>query len=194
MKSVAWLIPVAILVAGLGCQTQPRPEAGARAHFTHGPMLGRVEAHQMGVWARTARSGKFAVRYGTGADRLDSLSPRRRHTSSGTTRVGFTSPTWDSGTRYHYRLVWLDGTEEIPGPGGTFQTLPSPHDVRHPQYNPEGRFNFRFEFACRQQPEYRQSGRLRMEPGRLRHHAQRTSGQRRPVADRFRHSQRGLAV
>ena len=74
MKSVAWLIPVAILVAGLGCQTQPRPEADERAHFTHGPMLGRVEAHKMGVWARTARSGKFAVRYGTRPDRPDSLS------------------------------------------------------------------------------------------------------------------------
>ena len=81
-------------------------------------------------------------------DRLDSLS------AAAETRVERDNTGWvhltglDSGTRYHYRLVWLDGTEEIPGPGGTFHTLPSPDDVRHPQYNPEGRFNFRFEFAC----------------------------------------------
>ena len=148
MKSLAWLIPLAIVVAGPGCQTQPRPGADGRAPFTHGPMLGRVEAHKMGVWARTARSGKFAVRYGTGAERLDSLSPAVE------TRVERDNTGWihlaglDSGTRYHYRLVWLDGTEEIPGPGGSFQTLPSANDARHPQYNPEGLFNFRFEFAC----------------------------------------------
>ena len=148
MKSVAWLIPAVIVLAGPGCQPQTRPGADEGDRFTHGPMLGRVEAHTMGVWARTARSGKFAVRYGTLADKLDSLSPAVE------TRVERDNTGWvqltglDSGTRYRYRLVWLDGTEEVPGPGGTFHTLPSADDVRHPRYNPEGRFNFRFEFAC----------------------------------------------
>ena len=148
MKSLAWLIPLAMVVVGPGCQPQTRPGADEATPFTHGAMLGRVEAHKMGVWARTARSGKFAVRYGTRSDRLESLSPAVQ------TRVERDNTGWvhltglDSDTRYHYRLVWMDGAEEIPGPGGTFHTLPSADDVRHPQYNPEGRFNFRFEFAC----------------------------------------------
>ena len=194
MKSVAWLIPVAIVLAGLGCQPQQQPGSGERSHFTHGPMLGRVEAHEMGVWARTVRSGKFAVRYGTGADKLDSLSPAAE------TRVERDNTGWvhltglDSGTRYHYRLVWLEGTEETPGPGGNLP-YPAQPPRRAPSPIQSGRtLQLPIRVCLRQQPEYRQSGRLRMEPARLRHHAQRTSGSRQPVADRFRHSQRGLAV
>ena len=148
MKSVAWLITVMGLLAGLGCQTHRQAGADEEVYFTHGPVLGRVEAHRMGVWARTARTGKFAVRYGTQPGRLDSRSPEVA------TRVEQDNTGWvhlsalDSGTKYHYRLVWLDQSGEVIGPGGTFHTLPSPDDVRHPQFNPEGRFNFRFEFAC----------------------------------------------
>ena len=92
MKSVAWLITVMGLLAGLGCQTHRQAGADEEVYFTHGPVLGRVEAHRMGVWARTARTGKFAVRYGTQPGRLDSRSPEvATRESSRTTRVGFIS-------------------------------------------------------------------------------------------------------
>ncbi len=32
--------------------------------------------------------------------------------------------------------------------GGSFHTLPDAEDVRDPEYNPKGLFNFSFEFAC----------------------------------------------
>ncbi|MFP6611550.1 MAG: alkaline phosphatase, partial [Pirellulales bacterium] len=44
-------------------------------HITHGPILGRVRPHGIGVWARTSRDTQFAVRYGTAADKLDTVSP-----------------------------------------------------------------------------------------------------------------------
>src|SRR5262245_61942382 len=31
---------------------------------THGPILGRPGAHEMGIWARTSEPGSFRVRYG----------------------------------------------------------------------------------------------------------------------------------
>ncbi len=41
------------------------------------------------------------------------------------------------------------------GQPGTFKTLPSSEECRHPRYNPKGLFNFRFEIGCcaNQSPE-----------------------------------------
>ncbi len=33
-------------------------------------------------------------------------------------------------------------------PAGSFRTLPTADQRRHPEYNPDGLFNFKFEFAC----------------------------------------------
>ena len=44
------------------------------ARITHGPILGRLGAHEIGVWARTSRAAPFRVKYGTAPDKLDRLS------------------------------------------------------------------------------------------------------------------------
>ena len=42
--------------------------------ITHGPILGRLSAHGVGVWARTADSKPFQVAYGQTSENLDQLS------------------------------------------------------------------------------------------------------------------------
>lgn len=102
----------------------------------------------MEVWARTARTGIFTVRYGTEPNQLTSCSPEVA-TIIEQDNTGWVHITGlASNTKYYYQFVWLDPKGEFPGPTGTFHTLPSPDNFRHSQYNPEGRFDFRFEFAC----------------------------------------------
>ena len=43
-------------------------------YITHGPILGRLGAHEIGIWARTNRAGTFRVRYGLRPGHLDELS------------------------------------------------------------------------------------------------------------------------
>jgi len=115
--------------------------------ITHGPLLGRLTSHSVGVWARTEGPGAFRVRYGLKPDRLEHYSPVVA------TRLEDDCTGWvllkdlDGNTEYHYQLAQADGTP-IPGTEGSFYTLPRAEDYRHPQWNPRGLFNFRFEFGC----------------------------------------------
>ena len=115
------------------------------ARITHGPILGRPGAHQIGVWVRTFQPGTFQVRYGLKPEKLDNLSP------SATTRLEHDNTGWlliqglQSNTKYYYQVA--AGAPDA-GPRGSFRTLPDPDDFRHPELNPRGLFNFRFEFAC----------------------------------------------
>lgn len=122
--------------------------AAAPVRITHGPILGRLGAHEIGVWARTDTPGAFRVRYGVEPARLDQVSERV------TTRVENDNTGWvllrglRSNTKYYYQVV-PEGAEATPAsPDGAFLTLPEPDDFRHPVHNPRGLFNFRFEFAC----------------------------------------------
>jgi phosphodiesterase/alkaline phosphatase D-like protein len=120
------------------------PAAEPGPAITHGPILGRLGAHEIGVWVRTARPGKFRVRYGLKAEQLDQLSPEGE-TKLERDNTGWVAITGLKGnTRYWYRVV-AGGKE---GPGGSFRTLPDPADFRDAKLNPRGLFNFRFEFAC----------------------------------------------
>ena len=112
--------------------------------LTHGPMLGNPTAHSMSVWGRTSDPGKFLVKYGLQATRLN-------HTSEpATTRIGHDNTGvallqhLKSDTRYHYQ-VWVNGRPH--GLPGAFRTLPSADDTRHEKYNPQGLFNFRFQIG-----------------------------------------------
>ena len=56
-------------------------------------------------------------------------------------------------TKYYYQVVILDakatdGRVEKTGRSGSFRTLPDEEEQRHPELNPRGLFNFRFEYAC----------------------------------------------
>ena len=107
-------------------------------------MLGNPTAHSMSVWGRTSDPGKFLVKYGLQANRLN-------HTSEpATTRIGHDNTgvallrNLKSDTRYHYQ-VWVNGRPH--GLPGAFRTLPSADDTRHEKYNPQGLFNFRFQIG-----------------------------------------------
>lgn len=121
---------------------------GASAEITHGPILGRLGAHQIGVWARTSLPAAFRVRYGLQPDRLDQLS------AAVNTLLEKDNTGWvlirglKSNTKYYYQTVVATEGGLQAGPGGSFRTLPEPTDFRHSQHNPRGLFNFSFEFAC----------------------------------------------
>jgi phosphodiesterase/alkaline phosphatase D-like protein len=122
--------------------------AGERASITHGPILGRIGSHHVGVWARTSRHGAFQVRFGLKPDKLDQLS------GPAVTRLERDNTGWvlieglKANTRYYYQVVVPSDEGERPGPTGTFRTMPDPDACRDPKVNPHGLFNFRFEFAC----------------------------------------------
>ena len=122
---------------------------GAPARISHGPILGRLGAHQVGIWARTSQPGSFRVRYGLQPDQLKQLSPPV------STLLEKDNTGWvllrglKANTKYYYQVAGIrtDGKLQ-PGMGGSFRTLPEAEGFRHPKYNPEGLFNFSFEFGC----------------------------------------------
>ncbi|MDA7613743.1 metallophosphoesterase family protein [Verrucomicrobiales bacterium] len=109
--------------------------------LTHGPMLGHVTSNSVRVWARTSDPGAFAVRYGTKAGELDDNAQGEtllgRDNTGHVTLVGLAAD-----THYHYQ-IWVN--ERPHGQRASFRTLPSAEDSRHPEHNPRGLFNFRFE-------------------------------------------------
>ena len=115
--------------------------------ITHGPILGRLSAHGVGVWARTADSKPFQVAYGLHSENLDQLStvvsPALERDNTGWAKIDGLRPD----TKYFYQLV-VPGTGQPQSSVHSFKTLPHPADVRDPDYNPKGLFNFSFEFAC----------------------------------------------
>ncbi len=112
--------------------------------LTHGPMLGHVTDSSVRVWGRTSDPGRFEVRYGTAADRLDQTSPAAEtvigRDNTGVARVDGLEP----GTAYHYQ-VWVNGRPH--GLPGSFRTLPNAEVSRNEKHNPEGLFNFRFQIG-----------------------------------------------
>jgi len=106
-------------------------------------MLGHVTESSVAVWARTTRAAEFRVRYGTTPDRLDQLSAPVP-TTPGRDNTGWITLTGlRPDTRYYYRPI--TATDE--GPDGSVRTLPSAAAHRHPETNPRGLFNFRFQFG-----------------------------------------------
>lgn len=117
----------------------------AATSITDGPMLGLVTDTSIRVWARTERPGEFVVRYGMHPEWLEMESPRARttlaHDLTGWVQIGGLQPD----TRYHLEVM---GDGQHRGPRGEFRTLPSADRHRHPELNPRGLFNFRFELGC----------------------------------------------
>jgi len=111
---------------------------GPAAAITHGPFLGHVSMTEVWIWARTARSASFQVRYGLAANSLTETSPpavtQAEHDNAAWMKLGGLKP----GTRYYY---------QVGESGGSFQTLPSPDDYRDAETNPRGLFNFSFQFG-----------------------------------------------
>ena len=116
-------------------------------HITNGPVLGRLSAHGVGVWARTARTGSFEVNYGTAPDKLDQrtkpVETALNHDNTGWIHISGLK----ANTKYFYELA-IPGSHFKTARKGSFRTLPDSKDYADPELNPRGLFNFSFEFAC----------------------------------------------
>ena len=120
----------------------------AAAEITHGPILGRLSSSGIGVWARTKQAGEFRVRYGTAPGDLRGVSDVAR-TMLGRDNTGWVHITGlDQNTTYYYEVIGETGGRSADELRGDFRTLPDAETRRHPTLNPDGLFNFRFEYAC----------------------------------------------
>lgn len=136
------LIISTIIIAVLFMASCERPTE--KITITHGPLLGRLDSGSIGIWARTAEPGTIHVEYGTSPEGLVRRSgplktALERDNTGWVELVGLTP-----GTKYYYRLV--PGDPEIHA--GSFKTLPVQEMFRNDSLNPDGLFNFSFEFAC----------------------------------------------
>ncbi len=138
------LICVSLLI-GAACIAQERHT------ITHGPILGRLGEDHVGVWARTSRPGPLRVRYGLSAGKLDHVSDPVQ------TKLDSDNTGWvllkglEPNTTYFYRAEAQD-SQNSETLSGSFRTLPRSKDFQNPEHNPNGLFNFRFEFACGNSP------------------------------------------
>tara|TARA_R110002096_G_scaffold16106_11_gene55026 strand:- start:13182 stop:15032 length:1851 start_codon:yes stop_codon:yes gene_type:complete len=131
-----------ILAAGLlPLSSSAQDLAPTDVRLTHGPILGRPAHDSMSLWVRTQKAGAIRVFYGTDEKNLDQVSETIETSveddNTGIITIGNLAPD----TRYFYRV---DDHQE----SGSFRTLPRAEDYQNAEYNPDGLFNLRFEFAC----------------------------------------------
>ncbi len=136
---LALLLAVCSSISSFGKEELP--------HITTGPILGRVSAHGIGIWARTSRETAFQVRYGLSPEEMDTFTEpvptRLNHDNTGWIHITGLK----SRTKYYYELV-IPGSTVPTGRGGSFRTLPDEREYVDKELNPRGLFNFSFEFAC----------------------------------------------
>ena len=108
---------------------------------THGPLLGRPGPDTMSLWVRTERPGAVKVFYGVQKEVLDKeVSIKTTSLEHDHTGI-ITLNDLEANTRYYYRIA----DHQL---SGSFRTLPQAADFKNPKGNPDGLFNFKFEFAC----------------------------------------------
>ncbi len=142
------LLDIFLVIIFLGTFTINDAYAQEATVISHGPTLGRLSAHEIGVWARTVSPGTFWVRYGTDAENFEQLS------DPCTTTIEHDNTGWvlikglKANTKYYYSLTVKGGTASMKPYSGSFRTLPDTEEMKDPQVNPKGLFNFSFEYAC----------------------------------------------
>lgn len=133
--------PIVLLISCLSLSASAQDHRDP-IRLTHGPMLGKPTTDSVLVWGRTSEEGEFIVKYGLAENALDQTS-QPATTKIGHDLTGFTQLSGLKGdTRYHYQIFVEGNPHGLPG---SFLTLPSKKDSIHPEHNPEGLFNFRFE-------------------------------------------------
>lgn len=138
--------------AALAALAAPSALQAQAAGISHGPILGHVTATAIHIWGRTQRPGEFRVRYGASPRQMDRVSEPARTSFDHDNAAWLALDGLQPGTTYHYRLIAGPSNEGAPEHGGSFRTLPDPAAYRHPETNPRGLFNFRFEFgSCNNQ-------------------------------------------
>ena len=128
-----------LLLAVLSAEAQDGEPTSTRV--THGPMLGRPTSSSMTIWARTNETGSVNIFYGESKDNLDRIAPVLK-TNLDTDNTGtVTIEGLEPNKTYYYRI-------EDHQLNGSFRTLPDASQFQNPETNPDGLFNFSFEFAC----------------------------------------------
>ena len=118
------------------------------AEIAHGPILGRLGATEIGVWARTKRAGEFRVRYGTSRGDLSQLSDSVR------TTIDHDNANWVHITGLEPNTSITTKSWETPAAAGEKSSAgisarcPTPTPSAIPRKNPKGLFNYSFEYAC----------------------------------------------
>lgn len=138
MKRTSLLSLTALLTLALAVPTYAQPKH-AELKVTHGPILGRPGPTTMSIWVRTSIPGHLTVRYGTNRHILDQESELALTELGHDNTAVITLTGLEPDTEYFYRA----GN----GRGGSFRTWPDPDHYRHPEHNPEGLFNFQFQYA-----------------------------------------------
>lgn len=137
---------LALLALGLGPDMSIADDA--TAFITDGPVLGRLASDGIGIWARTSVAGTFRVHYGTDPGDLDRISnpvlTSAARDNTGWVHIRELMPD----TKYYYRIETDETAPPDPLLSGSFRTLPTVNSRHDPVNNPEGLFNFNFEFAC----------------------------------------------
>ncbi len=132
-----FLLPLVFASTAIFAQDGPTTDT----RVTHGPILGRPETTSMTIWVRTNDPGEVNIFYGKNEDALDMIAPVLTtdldHDNTGTVTI----PGLESNTRYYYRI-------EDHQLSGSFLTMPDPAKFKNEEGNPDGLFNFSFEFAC----------------------------------------------
>lgn len=133
------LLVLTTLLAASPLFSQDRAPTSIRV--THGPILGRPTTDSMTIWVRTNEAGPVSIFYGREEGNLDRVAPELT-TSLEKDNTGLvTIDNLEPNTRYFYRI-------EDHQLSGSFVTMPDPEQFKNPDSNPDGLFNFSFEFAC----------------------------------------------
>ncbi len=129
------------ILMGINCSVilQAQPST-----ITHGPILGGLTDQSVKVWARTSQPSELIVRYGEAPDML--FSGR----AYGKTLLEDDNTGWveltnlEPNKEYFYRIE----TPSYSTPVASFFTLPNDDLYKDSELNPNGLFNFRFEYGC----------------------------------------------
>jgi len=134
MKFVFLLLILSFLISFLQADTSQ-----VDFKVTHGPILGRPGETTMSVWVRTNIPGEVSVRYGTEKFKQVMVSEYVDTSLENDNTGVITLTNLYPDTLYYYSVD--------KGLSGTFRTLPRGSDFANDEHNPEGLFNFQFEFV-----------------------------------------------
>lgn len=143
----SWISFAASLAFSFAFAQSPALIPMGASDLTHGPMLGGLTSSSVRVWVRTRRAMPFMVRHAESADfrnsKLTGGGTRLDQDFTGHAELRGLKPN----AKYYYQIEInrrpID--TQVGGRPNSFTTLPHADQFRHPQNNPRGLFNFRFE-------------------------------------------------
>jgi alkaline phosphatase D len=158
----ALTLSLLLTVTSASGQTWPNPLTNEvipvqSTPLTHGPILGRPDAHAIRVWIRTRDPGPFEVVYSTNPNLGDKPLTVAGRTLADQDNTGFVDLSeLQANTRYYYGVRFgeniADTRIEFDRPWPSFVTLPDSTSQADEKSNPKGLFNFTFSIgACQRQ-------------------------------------------